>query len=67
MMSDYGAEADPDTDKIRQVAFGYNLAPLSKLKVDQFPISDSAKCYTLVQFWGKTRLQVKVYPDQLPS
>jgi len=65
-MSDYGADANPDTVAIRQVAFGLRLAPLAKLKVDQFPINDSAKCYTLVQFWGKTRLQVKVYPDQLP-
>ena len=66
-MGDYGAEADPDTAKMRQVAFGYNLAPLSKLKADQFPISDSAKCYTLVKFHGKTRLKIKVFPAEIPS
>ena len=66
-MSDYGADASPDTAKMRQVAFGYNIAPLSKLKADQFPISDSAKCYTLVKFHGKARLKLKVFPDQIPS
>jgi len=66
-MSDYGADANPDTDKIRQVAFGYLFAPLDKLKIDQFSVHDSAKCYTLVQFHGKTRLKVLVNPDKLPS
>jgi len=66
-LSDYGADAVPDTDKIRQVAFGYQLAPLDNLKIDQFSVHDSAKCYTLVKFHGKTRLKVLVNPAELPS
>ena len=66
-MSDYGADPDPDTAKIRQVAFAYGFARLPNLKVDQFPISASAKCYTLVQFHGKTRLKIKVIPAELPQ
>jgi len=66
-LSDYGADPDPDTNKIRQVAFGFQLAPLVDLKVDQFSAPDSAKCYTLVKFHGKTRLKVLVDPDLLPQ
>jgi len=66
-MTDYGADAEPNIANIRQVAFGYFLAPLSNLKVDQFTIHDSAACFTLVRFHGKTRLKVLVNPNDLPQ
>lgn len=67
MMGDYGADPAPDTDKIRQVAFGYKFAPLSKLKVDQFSTATSNKVYSLVEKIGSTRLHVLVDPSALPD
>ena len=66
-MSDYGADPNPDVDKIRQVAFGYRLSPLSMLKVDQFSTSTDDKVYSLVVKLGKTRLKVLVDPTLIPS
>lgn len=66
-MGNYNADPSPDTDKIRQVAFGYELAPLGSLKVDQFSTETSNKVYSLVQKIGSTRLQVLVDPDEIPS
>ena len=66
-MSDYGADPDPDTDKIRQVAFGYEIAPLVKLKVDQFSTATSDKVYHLVKKIGSTHLLVRVDPAQIPQ
>ena len=66
-MSDYGADPNPDVDKIRQVAFGYRLSPLSMLKVDQFSTGTDDKVYSLVVKLGKTRLKVLVDPSLLPS
>lgn len=65
-MSDYNADADPDTDRIRQVSVGYLLAPLLNLKVDQFPTLTEFKVYALVKQIGSTRLHVLVDPDLIP-
>ncbi len=66
-MSTFGADINPDTGKIRQVAFGYKLAPQSKLKVDQFSTATANKVYSLVVKIGSTRLQVLVDPSQIPA
>lgn len=65
-MGDYNADPNPDTDKIRQVAFAYALAPLDTLKVDQFSTVSAAKVYSLVRKFGSTRLLVLVDPSQIP-
>ena len=66
-MSDYNADPAPDTDRIRQVAFSYKLAPLENLKVDQFSTDNSNKVYSLVKKKGSTRLQVLVDPAEIPT
>ena len=66
-MSDFNADPNPDTDLIRQVAFGYALAPQSKLKVDQFSTATDLKVYHLVKRIGSTNLSVLVDPAQLPN
>jgi len=66
LMSDYNANPNPDTDRIRQVAFGYRIAPESKLKVDQFSTLDTDKVYSFTQLIGKTRLRVLVDPSLIP-
>jgi len=65
-MSDYNADPDPDTDKIRQVAHGYRFAPQSSLKVDQFSTSSSAKVYSLTRKFGSTCVKVLVDPSLIP-
>lgn len=65
-MSDYNADADPDTDRIRQVSVGYLLAPLINLKIDQFSTLSDLKVYALVKKLGSTRLHVLVDPDDIP-
>ena len=65
-MGTYNADPVPDTDRIRQVAFGYEFAPLSNLKVDQFSTATAAKVYALVVKVGSTRLQVLVDPATIP-
>jgi hypothetical protein len=67
IMGDYNADADPDIDKIRQVAFSFELAPLGKLKIDQFLTDSDLKVYSLVQKIGSTRLLVLVDPVDLPQ
>lgn len=66
-MGNYNANPFPDTDKIRQVAFGYAFAPLADLKVDQFSTPTANKVYHLVKKIGSTNLSVLVDPAQLPS
>ena len=66
-MGDYNADPAPDTDKIRQVAFGYELAPLVKLKVDQFSTLTANMVYSLVVNIGSTRLKVLVDPAAVPG
>ncbi len=65
-MGNYNADPNPDTDRIRQVSVGYVLAPLIKLKVDQFSTLTANKVYALVEKVGSTRLQVLVDPAQIP-
>lgn len=65
-MSDYGADANPAIDKIRQVAFAYKIAPQAKLKVDQFSTAGATKVYHLVEKIGSTNLIVLVDPAILP-
>ena len=66
-MGDYDADPDPDVDKIRQVAFSYLLAPLDKLKIDQFSTETDNKVYTLVRKIGSTNLKVLVDPANTPG
>lgn len=66
-MGDYNADAVPDTNKIRQVAFGYMIAPQPNLKVDQFSTVTSDKVYSLTRKIGSTRVQVLVDPSELPQ
>lgn len=65
-MSDFGADANPDKDRIRQVAFGYGFAPQENLKIDQFSTLTSNKVYTLVVKIGSTRLKFLVDPSLIP-
>lgn len=65
-MSTYGADPNPDTDRIRQVAFCYHLAPCQLLKVDQFSAPDYLKVYHCVEKIGSTRIQFLVDPDFIP-
>lgn len=64
-MSDYGADPDPDLNRMRTVAFGFNLANLKKLKVDQFSTGDTDKVYSFVQKIGSSRLLVRVNPSEV--
>lgn len=66
-MSDFNADPDPDTAKIRQVAFGYEIAPQSNLKVDQFSTDSNNKVYSLTKKLGSTRLKILVDPTQIPG
>ena len=66
-MSNYNADPNPDIDKIRQVAFGFDLAAQDDLKTDQFSTATSNKVYSLVKKIGSTRLHVLVDPADLPQ
>ena len=65
-MGDYNADPNPDTERIRQVAFAFAFTPLDTLKVDQFSTASALKVYHLVRKIGSTRLQVLVDPDLVP-
>lgn len=65
-MGDYNADSVPDTDKIRQVAFGYKIAPQSSLKVDQFSTLTPDKVYSLTRKFGSTCVKVLVDPSLIP-
>lgn len=66
-MSDYGADANPELNKIRTVAFDYNFAPQDNLKVDQFSTATANKVYSIVRKIGSTRLKVLVDPTVVPG
>lgn len=66
-MSNYNADPNPDTPRIRQVAFAYGLAPLLDLKVDQFSTDSSLKVYHCVRKIGSTRIQFLVDPAAIPA
>lgn len=66
-MSNYNADANPDTDRLHQVAFAFGLAPRDNLKVDQFSTSTSLKVYHYVEKIGSNRIQVLVDPSELPA
>jgi hypothetical protein len=66
-MGDYNADKKPALNKIRTVAFNYNFAAKSNLKVDQFSTTTSNKVYHLVKKIGSTNLSVLVNPDQVPG
>lgn len=66
-MGDYGADPNPQLNKIHQVAHGYRLAPLLKLKVDQFSARGTIKVYSLVEKIGSTRLLVLVNSTFIPG
>ena len=66
-MGDYGADEFPALNKMRTVAFNWNLFDLPQVKVDQFPTDDADLCFSFVQKLGKQRLLVRVDPDQIPG
>jgi len=66
-MGTYNADPNPDINRIRQVAFGYLLAPLDDLKVDQFSTDSNLKVYHCVRKIGSTRIQFLVDPAQIPA
>ena len=66
-MGDYNSDPDPDLDKFRVCAFCYKLAPLSKLKIDQFSTESDLKVYHYVKKIGSTRIQFLVDPALIPS
>lgn len=66
-MSDYGADLNPDTNRIRQVAHAYRLAPEPNLKVDQFSTPTTLKVYHCVRKHLSTRIQFLVDPAKLPA
>lgn len=66
-MGNFGADPVPDTDRIRQVAFGYHLAPEPQLKVDQFSTATDLKVYHCVRKHLSTRIQFLVDPADLPA
>ena len=66
-MGDYGANPNPDIDAIMQIAWAYRMAPLGKLKVDQFSTVTNNKVFSLVEKIGSTRLLVLVDPAEIPS
>ena len=66
-MGTYNADPNPDTDRIRQVAFAFAFAPTLDLRVDQFSTLTSNKVYNLTRLIGKTRLRILVDPNLLPS
>ncbi|MCK4960686.1 MAG: hypothetical protein KAT00_14840 [Planctomycetes bacterium] len=66
-MGDFGADINPDTDRIRQVAFAYRLAPEPNLKVDQFSTATDLKVYHCVRRHLSTRIQFLVDPADVPA
>lgn len=66
-MSNYNADPNPDLDKIHTVAFGYELAPQTDLKVDQFSTATTDKVYNITRKIGSTRLRVLVVPADVPG
>ncbi len=66
-MSDFGADPNPDVNKIRLVAFGYNFTPGLDLKVDQFSTTGTDKVYHLVKRFGSTNVYFLVDPDNVPA
>lgn len=67
IMGTYGADPNPDTDKIHQVAFAYKLAPQDNLKVDQFSTAGDDKVYHLVRKTESTNLSLLVDPALIPD
>ena len=66
-MSDYNADEFPALNKIRTIAFDYNFAPESKLKVDQFSTDSDLKVYHIVRKIGSTNLSFLVDPTEVPG
>ncbi len=65
-MGNFNADPNPQLPKFRTVAFTYNLAPQTKLKVDQFSTDSDNKVYTINRKIGSTRLKFLVDPSQIP-
>lgn len=64
-MSDYNANANPDLDVARRIAFSFAFAPQTDLKIDQFSTVGTNKVLALVRKIGSTRLQVLFDPDAI--
>ncbi len=66
-MGNYNADPFPDLDKLRTVAFGYRLANVDTLKIDQFSTTGTNKVYHFVRKIGSTNLLILVEPSEIPS
>lgn len=66
-MGNYNADANPDINKLRQVAHGFLFAHQLNLKVDQFSTATDLKVYHLVRQIGSTNLSILVDPAQIPG
>lgn len=64
-MGDYGADANPQLNKMRTVAFAYRFAHQTNLKADQHSTGSSKKCYHLVRRIGSTNLLILVEPSEI--
>jgi len=67
IMGDYNADSLPDVDKIRMIAYGYNLFSVDDTKCDQFSTLTDKKVYKLVKKIGKNRLRILVDPADIPG
>ena len=64
-MGNYNADANPDLNKIRNLAFNYKLVKQADLKIDQFSTAGANKVYHYAKKIGSTRLQFLVDPTQV--
>lgn len=67
MMGDYNADPNPDTSKIRQIAFGFGFFTTRDTKTDQFSTASDLKVYSLVKKIGSNRLKILVDPAEIPG
>lgn len=61
-MGDYNADAIPNLETARRIAFSYLIAPQTKLKIDQFSTVGPEKVFSFTRRIGSTRLQVLIDP-----
>lgn len=61
-MGDYNADANPNLNKMRTVAFAMHLVSQDNLKVDQFSTVGTEKIYHYARKIMSTRIRFKVEP-----
>jgi len=62
-MGDYNADANPNLETARRIAFSYKLAIQTNLKIDQFSTAGANKVFHMVKKIGSTRIQFLVDPS----